>query len=163
VEYTYKKAENHELNLRSMVNEFAILVNTETYLSAFLGNSLSIIKHYLENISWVGFYFAKDNHLVLNHFQGEKAISVIEFNEGLCGQSYTNSEIILENDVCNNPNHLACSLESKSEIVIPLILNENVIGVLDIDSNVLNNFDQITGTYLGQVAAYIVYGFVKLG
>ena len=101
---------------------------------------------------WTGFYRVIDNQLVLGPFQGPVACTRIGFGKGVCGTSWKERKTIVVEDVEQFPGHIACSSESKSEIVVPLIKQGEVIGVLDIDSERLATFDQTDKEWLEQIA-----------
>ncbi len=101
---------------------------------------------------WTGFYRVIDNQLVLGPFQGPVACTRIGFGKGVCGTSWKERKTLVVEDVEQFPGHIACSSESKSEIVVPLIKQGEVIGVLDIDSERLATFDQTDKEWLEQIA-----------
>ena len=104
---------------------------------------------------WVGFYLVKENELVLGPFQGPIACTRIKKGKGVCGTSWEQGKAILVPDVDQFPGHIACSSLSKSEIVIPLIKNQKVIGVLDVDSDQLNDFDEVDEKYLTELCQWL--------
>lgn len=104
---------------------------------------------------WVGFYFVKNNQLVLGPFQGPIACTRIDFGKGVCGNSWKTKETIVVDDVSKFDGHIACSSQSKSEIVIPILSNNEVIAVLDIDSENLNCFDEIDKKYLENIVSLL--------
>jgi GAF domain-containing protein len=103
------------------------------------------------NFFWVGFYMIKDDELVLGPFQGPVACTRIKRGKGVCGSAWEQKKTIIVPDVDLFPGHIACSSASKSEIVIPIIRNGNVIGVMDVDSIALNSFDETDADYLQQI------------
>ena len=104
---------------------------------------------------WTGFYRVIDNQLVLGPFQGPVACTRIGFGKGVCGTSWKERRTIVVEDVEQFPGHIACSSESRSEIVVPLYKGEEVIGVLDIDSEHLATFDAVDQLWLEQIAEVI--------
>ena len=104
---------------------------------------------------WTGFYRVIDNQLVLGPFQGPVACTRIGFGKGVCGTSWKEKKTIVVEDVEQFPGHIACSSESRSEIVVPLIQGEEVIGVLDIDSEKLATFDATDQLWLEQIAEVV--------
>lgn len=104
---------------------------------------------------WVGFYLVKENELVLGPFQGPIACTRIKKGKGVCGTSWQQSKTILVPDVDQFPGHIACSTLSKSEIVIPILKNNEVIGVLDVDSDKLNDFDEVDEKYLSELCQWL--------
>ena len=101
---------------------------------------------------WTGFYRVIGEQLVLGPFQGPVACTRIGFGKGVCGTSWKERKTLVVEDVEQFPGHIACSSESKSEIVVPLMKNDEVIGVLDIDSERLATFDQTDKEWLEQIA-----------
>src|SRR5205085_9010530 len=116
------------------------LVEGEPDLIANLANIMAALKHGM-NFFWVGIYFVKDKELVLGPFQGPVACVRIGFGKGVCGTSWQKAETLIVPDVDKFPGHIACSTESKSEIVVPVFKNGKVTAVLDVDSNELSDFD----------------------
>lgn len=104
---------------------------------------------------WTGFYRVIDNQLVLGPFQGPVACTRIGFGKGVCGTSWKEKRTIVVEDVEQFPGHIACSSESRSEIVVPLIKQGEVVGVLDIDSERLATFDETDQHWLEQVAEVV--------
>ena len=104
---------------------------------------------------WTGFYRVIDNQLVLGPFQGPVACTRIGFGKGVCGTAWKEKRAIVVEDVEQFPGHIACSSESKSEIVVPLYKGEEVIGVLDIDSEHLATFDATDQLWLEQIAEVV--------
>ena len=118
------------------------LVAGETDLVANLANITAAIKEAF-GFFWVGFYLRKENQLVLSAFQGSIACTRIDFGRGVCGHCYTTKEIVIVPNVDEFAGHIACSSASKSEIVLPIFdKQKNVFGVLDVDSDKLNDFSE---------------------
>lgn len=116
------------------------LLDGENDAIANLSNASALLNSYLKNINWVGFYLMKDGELVLGPFQGLPACVRIPVGRGVCGTTVAKQQTIVVDDVHAFPGHIACDAASKSEIVIPLIKNETVFGVLDIDSPIEARF-----------------------
>jgi L-methionine (R)-S-oxide reductase len=104
---------------------------------------------------WVGFYRVSDKVLVLGPFQGPIACTRIAFGKGVCGFAWQEGKTIIVPDVDQFPGHIACSSRSKSEIVVPVVKEANIIAVLDVDSELLNNFDEIDAKYLEIICALL--------
>ena len=126
------------------------LLEAETDLIANMANLCAVLKEQFDWL-WIGFYIVKDDQLVLGPFQGPIACTRINYNKGVCGASWANKKSIIVPDVDLFPGHIACSSLSKSEIVIPLIKENHVIAVLDIDSKDLNTFNKMDQEYLEQM------------
>ena len=105
---------------------------------------------------WIGFYLVEDDELVLGPFQGPVACTRIQKGKGVCGTSWEKAETLIVPDVEAFPGHIACSSASKSEIVLPLIKDNQVIGVLDVDSNKLDDFDVIDEQQLTKLCQWLV-------
>lgn len=118
----------------TLSKQLEALLEGETDVIANLSNASSILNQFLDNINWVGFYLMKDGELVLGPFQGLPACVRITVGRGVCGTAVAERKTMLVDDVHAFPGHIACDAASNSEIVIPLIKNDEVIGVLDIDS-----------------------------
>ncbi|NLY19284.1 MAG: GAF domain-containing protein [Clostridiaceae bacterium] len=118
------------------------LINGEPDWLANISNAAALLYQLIPDINWAGFYFYKNGELVLGPFQGKPACIRIPMGKGVCGTAAKTREIQLVPDVNKFPGHIACDELSKSEIVLPIIKNERLIGVLDIDSPVLSRFDK---------------------
>ena len=127
------------------------MVKDETDPVANMANVAALIQEAF-HFWWTGFYRVIDNQLVLGPFQGPVAWTRIGFGKGVCGTAWKECKTIVVEDVEQFPGHIACSSESKSEIVVPLYKGEEVIGVLDIDSERLATFDEIDKEWLEQIA-----------
>jgi len=130
------------------------LTSYETDLIANLGNVAAALKEQF-GWFWVGFYLVKEDELVLGPFQGPVACTRIRKGKGVCGTSWEQAQTIIVPDVEKFPGHIACSSLSRSEIVVPLLRNGEVIGVLDVDSADYNQFDETDQKYLEQIVAGI--------
>lgn len=120
----------------------AALIEGETDTIANLANAAALLFAELREINWAGFYLLKQGELVLGPFQGKPACIRIAIGKGVCGTAVAKRNSIVVPDVHQFPGHIACDVNSKSEIVIPIIVGDQVIGVLDIDSPILERFDQ---------------------
>ncbi|HHL32710.1 MAG TPA: GAF domain-containing protein [Oceanospirillales bacterium] len=128
------------------------LLSTENDLIANAANLSSLIFHTLDAVNWVGFYFLKDEELLLGPFQGQVACTRIPVGQGVCGTAFSQNRIQRIADVNAFKGHIACDSASASEIVLPLNINGQTIGVLDIDSPSLNRFDEIDEQGLTSIA-----------
>jgi L-methionine (R)-S-oxide reductase len=105
---------------------------------------------------WVGFYMVKEGQLVLGPFQGPIACTRINFNRGVCGHCYTTGATVIVPDVEAFPGHIACSSASKSEIVVPVFdTDQNIIAVLDVDSDALDDFSEVDAEWLEKVVGLL--------
>ena len=132
-------ASKHE-RYKTLIPQIEALVAGETDVIANLSNIVAALRETM-NFFWVGFYLVKENQLVLGPFQGPIACTRINFGKGVCGTSWKEQKTILVPDVEEFPGHIACSSASKSEIVLPAFKNGEVALVLDVDSDVQNDFD----------------------
>lgn len=105
---------------------------------------------------WVGFYFIKDNQLVLGPFQGPVACTRIGYGKGVCGAAWQRGQTVVVPNVDEFAGHIACSSLTKSEIVVPILHNAQVLGVLDVDSDMLNDFDEVDAHYLPQFVELLI-------
>lgn len=138
----------------SLVPQIKALLAGEDDLIANLANIAAALKEQF-NFFWVGFYLVKNEQLVLGPFQGPVACTRIAYNRGVCGTSWAQKETLIVPNVDEFPGHIACSSLSKSEIVIPLFKEDEVYGVLDVDSSYFNTFDEIDEKYLKEIIAQL--------
>jgi len=143
----------------NLLPQLASLVENEPDAIANCANVVAALKETLQ-FFWVGFYRVIDKNLVLGPFQGTVACTRIMYGKGVCGKSWQQATPIIAPDVTQFPGHIACSSLSKSEIVIPLIINQKVVAVLDIDSLRLSDFDAIDRLYLQKVVDLLSDSFV---
>ncbi len=141
---------------QSLIPQIKALIEGEPDLVANLANITAALKEQFGWL-WVGFYLVKGEELVLGPFQGPVACTRIKKGRGVCGSSWQQAQTLIVADVEKFPGHIACSSLSKSEIVIPVIRNNEVIGVLDVDSEQLDHFDETDKTYLEEVIAAISF------
>lgn len=140
------KAERYKI----LIPQIESLVQGETDVVANLSNTVAALRQTM-GFFWVGFYLVKEDQLVLGPFQGPIACTRINFGKGVCGTTWKEKRTILVPDVEEFPGHIACSSDSKSEIVLPAFKNNEVALVLDVDSDRLNDFDETDQYYLEQV------------
>ncbi|MEO7988020.1 MAG: GAF domain-containing protein [Chryseolinea sp.] len=138
----------------TLIPQIESLVSGEADQIANLSNIAAALKQTM-NFFWVGFYIVKDNQLVLGPFQGPIACTRINFGKGVCGASWKEKKTILVPNVEEFPGHIACSSASRSEIVLPAFKNNEVALVLDVDSDVLNDFDETDRVALEKVMRII--------
>ena len=139
--------EEKEKQYQLLLKQAQALVKDETNLIANLSNLSSLI-HFTFNFWWTGFYFVDGQQLVLGPFQGPLACTRIPYGKGVCGTAWKEGRTIVVPDVEQFPGHIACSSESRSEIVVPIFKDGKVWAELDIDSNELNTFDEIDKQWL---------------
>ncbi len=139
---------------QSLVPQIESLISGEPDMIANLANIAAALKQSM-NFFWVGFYMVKNNELVLGPFQGPIACTRIALGKGVCGASWKEKKVFIVPNVDEFPGHIACSSDSKSEIVLPAIKNGQVTLVLDVDSDKLNDFDETDALYLKQIMVMI--------
>lgn len=128
--------------------KLAALLDKEDGLITNLSNASALLNEYLENINWVGFYLMRDGELRLGPFQGKTACVRIKVGRGVCGTAVSENATQLVADVHQFPGHIACDCASNSEIVVPIHVKGEIVGVLDIDSPVFDRFSQEDKTCL---------------
>lgn len=138
----------------SLIPQIKGLVEGEPDLVANLANIAAALKEQFD-FFWVGFYLVKADELVLGPFQGPVACTRIKKGRGVCGTAWSQAKTIIVPDVEKFPGHIACSSISKSEIVLPLLKNSEVLGVLDVDSNQYNSFDETDAQFLAEIITLI--------
>ena len=143
-----------EEQYESLLPQIKALLEGEPDLIANLANITGALKEQF-NWLWIGFYLVKDDELVLGPFQGPVACTRIKKGKGVCGASWAKAQTLIVPDVEKFPGHIACSSLSRSEIVVPIIRNNKVVGVLDVDSIELDQYDNIDQDYLEQVTELI--------
>ena len=131
----------------------SILIND--YDITTLSNSSALLNMYLEDINWVGFYLLKNNQLILGPFQGKVACTNIKIGRGVCGTCIQDEKTILVPNVHEFKGHIACDSASNSEICIPIYANNRLYGLLDIDSPILNRFNEIDKINLEKICKMI--------
>ena len=141
---------------QSLLPQIKALIKGELDLIANLANIAAALKEQFGWL-WVGFYLVKNDELVLGPFQGSVACTRISKGRGVCGAAWQKAQTLIVPDVEKFPGHIACSSLSKSEIVVPLINNDEVAGVLDVDSELLNMFDETDQQFLEEIVQLIKF------
>ncbi|SDO69138.1 GAF domain-containing protein [Paenibacillus sp. yr247] len=141
-----------ENNYTLLIQQVEALIHDEPNRIANLSNAAALLGQFLTDVNWVGFYLLDERpekkELVLGPFQGLPACVRIPLGKGVCGTSAERRETVLVPDVHAFPGHIACDAASQSEIVVPILLGNELIGVLDIDSPIKSRFDEIDQRYL---------------
>lgn len=141
-----------------LIPQIETLIAGEDDLVANLANTVAALRYGM-GFFWVGFYLVKNDELVLGPFQGPVACTRIRQGQGVCGRSWEEAETIIVPNVEEFPGHIACSSDSKSEIVVPLVKQGKVIGVLDVDSDMLNYFNKTDQRYLERLVDSLSCGY----
>lgn len=138
----------------SLLPQIKGLLEGENDLIANTANIVAALKEQF-GWFWVGFYFVKNDELVLGPFQGPVACTRIKKGRGVCGSSWAQQQTLIVPDVEKFPGHIACSSLSKSEIVVPVIRNKEVVAVLDVDSDAYDQFDATDQQFLEEIVSLI--------
>lgn len=153
IQYEGSREDNYKL----LIQQLRALLDGEPSVIANLANASALLGQFLENINWVGFYLLEDEELVLGPFQGLPACVRIPIGKGVCGTSAQLRETIRVEDVNLFPGHIACDAASQSEIVIPLIKGDRLVGVLDIDSPIKDRFDETDQLFLEKFVQQLIH------
>lgn len=152
IDKALSKAEKY----KQLLPQIRSLVDGENDLVANLANICAALKYGMDAFFWVGFYFVKGDELVLGPFQGPVACTRIKIDKGVCSVAVKDRKTMVVDDVNIFPGHIACSAESKSEIVVPIRQTDNdIFGVLDIDSDSYSMFDSVDAKYLEEVCSIV--------
>lgn len=127
----------------------------ETDILANLANISALLMEYVKDISWVGFYYVKGNQLILGPFQGRSACTRLMIGKGVCGTCVAEDRAIVVPDVTKFPGHVACDSRSRSEIVVPIRIDDKVVMVLDMDSMTKGRFDEVDENMLLDIASFV--------
>lgn len=140
----------------ALIPQIKALLEGEPDLIANLANMVAALKEQF-GWFWIGFYLVKKDELVLGPFQGPVACTRIRRGRGVCGSSWQQAKTLVVPDVSVFPGHIACSSLSKSEVVVPVIRNSEVVGVLDVDSDTLDHFDETDQQYLETIVSLLEF------
>jgi len=138
----------------NLLPQIDALITYETDLVANLANVAAALKEQFGWL-WVGFYMVRGDELVLGPFQGPVACTRVHKGKGVCGTAWARAKTLVVPDVDKFPGHIACSSASRSEIVVPILRNGEVVGVLDADSVELAAFDEVDATFLTRIASIL--------
>ena len=148
--------DNRNASGAELVDQAQALLSGQNDRIANAANLSALLFHFLEDVNWVGFYFLKGDQLVVGPFQGKPACVHIPLGKGVCGKAASSLQTLRVADVLSFEGHIACDADSRSEIVIPLVKDGELLGVLDIDSPLENRFDEDDERFLAEIAqAYI--------
>jgi L-methionine (R)-S-oxide reductase len=150
--YSGVKEKDYEL----LIKQLDALSDGEKDEIAILSNASALLNQFLSDVNWVGFYIWKANELVLGPFQGLPACIRIASGKGVCGTAVEERKTQRIADVHSFPGHIACDGATKSEIVIPIMIHDQIFGVLDIDSPIKDRFDETDQIYLEKFAAILM-------
>ena len=150
----FSRGADRETVYGEILPQIAALVEGEADVIANLANIAAVLRQAF-GFFWVGFYLVRDGELVLGPFQGPVACTRIAPGAGVCGHAYATQEVVVVPNVDEFPGHVACASESRSEIVLPIMKDGEVFGVLDVDSDKLNDFGQLDAAGLRHVVGVI--------
>lgn len=151
----FTKTADRKTVYEEIAPQIEALISGETDLIANLANIAAVLKEAF-GFFWIGFYLKKENQLVLAPFQGPLACTRIDFDKGVCGHAYTTKQTVIVPNVDEFPGHIACASASKSEIVLPIFdKSGEVFGVLDVDSDKLNDFSETDAKGLRKIIEII--------
>jgi L-methionine (R)-S-oxide reductase len=153
---------NKEQTYQELLTVMPVVLADTAYEISLLANFVALIHQMLPDVSWTGIYLNKEEILILGPFQGKVACTVIPFNRGVCGASATERRTIVVPNVHRFSGHIACDEGTMSEIVVPLIINGELFGVLDLDSYSENRFDETDQKYLEKTADILISYLQKL-
>lgn len=149
-----KRGRTKEERYESLYPQVCSLIEDETDIIANLANVSAALKEAFD-FFWIGFYLVKNNQLVLGPFQGPIACTRIAYGKGVCGAAWKENKAIIVPDVNSFPGHIACSALSQSEIVIPIVKNNEVVAVLDVDSEYQDSFDKTDEKWLTKIVTQL--------
>lgn len=138
-----------------LIKQIKSLLRKEDNLITNLSNFTAALKQTFSKISWVGFYLFDGTKLYLGPFQGKVACTEIQIGSGVCGTSAKERKTIIVDDVDNFPGHIACDVESRSEIVVPIFKEDKLFGVLDLDSTTYNSFNETDKKFLEELVNFL--------
>lgn len=153
---------NKEQTYQELLTVMPVVLADTAYEISLLANFVALIHQMLPDVSWTGIYLNKEEILIVGPFQGKVACTVIPFNRGVCGASATERRTIVVPNVHRFSGHIACDEGTMSEIVVPLIINGELFGVLDLDSYSENRFDETDQKYLEKSADILISYLQKL-
>ncbi|MCG8513765.1 MAG: GAF domain-containing protein [Halanaerobiales bacterium] len=148
--------ENKENGLLLLNQQLVALLGAERDWLVNLANSAALLFNQLPDVNWAGFYLYREKELVLGPFQGQPACTRIPIGKGVCGSAARDRITYLVPDVDQFPGHIACDQASRSELVIPMLLRDQLLGVMDIDSPLRGRFDQIDRKYLEEFTEIVL-------
>ena len=144
-------------SLYKTVNEqLSFLLEGEPNVLANLSNASALLKSTFPNTVFAGFYLFDGTELILGPFQGGVSCVRISLGKGVCGESAASLQTVIVGDVKSYPNYISCDSSARSEIVLPIVKNNKLLGVLDLDSSVLNDYDEIDQKYLEEFVSILL-------
>ena len=142
METLYPKTSSQENNYQSLIDIIPIYLNPSDPIETNLANFVALVKYYTDGLNWCGVYLSKGDKLYLGSFQGLPACTQIEKGKGVCGTAFETKQTVLVEDVHQFEGHITCDDASQSELVVPIIVKNEVYGVLDLDAPIRARFNQ---------------------
>jgi len=144
------------MNYKEILESANALLESQPSEISLLANASAFLNEVLDNMNWMGFYLYNGKHLTVGPFQGKIACAKIELGSGVCGQAAKENKTLYISDVLNHDNHIACDPNSRSEVVVPIYINNQLYGVLDIDSPLLDRFDDALINFLKDFTQIVI-------
>ncbi|MFS9180562.1 GAF domain-containing protein [Streptococcus timonensis] len=145
-----------EVLYQTLNEQLSFLLEGETNVLANLSNASALLKITFPNTVFAGFYLFDGNELILGPFQGGVSCVRIALGKGVCGESAASRQTVIVGDVKTYPNYISCDSKALSEIVLPMVKNSHLLGVLDLDSSVLDDYDEIDQKYLEEFVSILL-------
>lgn len=144
------------MDYKELISSYKTLLDNAPSEISLLANTSAYIYEVIPNLNWAGFYLFNKKELILGPFQGRVACEVIPLKKGVCGEAAFYNKTIIVDDVLNYENHIACDANSRSEIVVPIYVKNELYGVLDVDSPSYNRFDNDLKGFFETIVALMV-------
>lgn len=151
----FQKFENKTALFDFICENLKLIIEECGDKTAILANLSALIMLECENLNWAGFYLLKNNELILGPFQGKPAVAKIPIGKGVCGTAVAEKKTQLVENVHTHCNHIACDSATSSELVVPIVKNEKIIGVIDLDSPTISRFDNEDKTGFERISAIL--------
>ncbi|MEC9484607.1 MAG: GAF domain-containing protein [Candidatus Izemoplasma sp.] len=145
-----------EQQYRAILDDMQYLLSNQDTTISTLSNFSALLNYYMTEINWVGVYLFDGEKLTLGPFQGLPACTLIHLGSGVCGTSAQKRETLVVKDVHTFEGHIACDSHSESEIVVPIVINDSLYGVLDIDAPIKERFNEIDKRYLEKIITKLI-------
>ena len=149
------------MKYQDILDTMKSLIEEQPNELSMLSNASALIKQSFDHINWVGFYLFDGNNLTVGPFQGKVACSLIPLGKGVCGEAAQTNQTMTIKDVHQHENHIACDENSQSECVVPIYLNQRLYGVLDVDSPIVNRFDEDIVRFFEQFVDLLIKQLTK--
>ncbi len=141
---------------QELLESAVALLETQPNQISILSNASAFLNDSFDRLNWVGFYLFDGTNLTVGPFQGHVACSVIPLGKGVCGEAAVLKKTMVVEDVLSHDNHIACDANSRSEVVVPIFISDKLFGVLDVDSPIINRFDEEIVQFLEEFVKLLV-------